>query len=152
MMSRTERTIIRWLTAFFYGIAFFITVGIVAWFYPRQVVKTASIMNTDKNEYSIGEPIYVSGETWVNVDSQADFNVRLICNGVKYPYTQINDLNISKQVKPVTYKFPYPDIPGYIAPGKCRIETTAHYPVEVLPFLTRNYYYTFSSNEFLIKE
>lgn len=152
MMSNLERKIVRWLTAFFYGCAFFLLVGLGVWFYPRQVVLSATLMSTDKTEYNIGENIYVSGKTWMNVDAQVDFDVRLFCNQVKYAYTQINDLNVSKQSQPIEYRFPYPDIPEYITPGKCRIEVIAKYPVQVLPLLTRDYFYTFTSNEFLIKE
>lgn len=152
MMSSLERKVVRWITAFFYGCAFFLLVGMGVWFYPRQVVSSATLMTTDKAEYRLGEVIYVSGKTWVNVASQVDFNVRLICNGVKYPYTQINDLNVTRQKAPVEYRFPYPPIPKYITPGKCRIETTAKYPVQVLPLLTRDYYYVFDSNEFMVEE
>lgn len=151
-MTSLERTIVRWLTAFFYGCAIFLIIGLGVWFYPRQVVSSATLMSTDKPEYSLGGRIYVSGKTWTNVTSPANFDVRLICNNVKYFYTQINDFNVTKQSQAVEYRFPYPVIPEYITPGKCKIETTAKYPVQILPLLTRSYFYTFTSNEFLIKE
>lgn len=152
MMSKSERIFIRWLTAFLYGCALFIFIGIGVWFYPRQVIKSATLMNTDKQEYKTGEVITVSGETWTNVDSEADFDVRLICNGVKYQYTKIAGLQVSKQAAPVKYSFPYPEIPLYIPTGTCRIETTSNYYVQILPLLTRNYQYKFNSNEFTVKE
>lgn len=110
-------------------------------------------MQTDKPEYSIGERIFVTGETWINIDTMATFNVRLICDEIKYPYDNINNLSVSRQLKPIPYNFPYEKIPEYIPRGStCRIETTSSYPVEVLPFLTRNYQYVFNSNQFQIKE
>jgi hypothetical protein len=128
-------------------------IGIGMWFFPRQVVKSATLMETNKSEYDLNEPIIVSGETWTNVDSAANFDVRLICNGVKYAYTQINDLQVSKQVAPVKYKFSYGKVPEYIPNGStCRIETTADYTVQVLPLLNRHYQYKFNSNGFQIKE
>lgn len=152
-MTRAERRLVKWTTGFFYGLTFFLLIGMAFWYYPRDMVKSASLMQTDKSEYTQGEPIIVSGETWTNVDSKANFDVRLLCDGVKYHYTQINDLNVSKQVIPVAYSFPYPEIPRYIPSGStCRIETTARYKVQVLPLLTRDYQYKFTSNIFQIKE
>ena len=153
MMTSTERKLVRYLTAFFYGLTIFIFIGLFFWFYPRQIIKSSTLMQTDKSEYAQGEEIIVSGETWTNVDSPADFDVRLLCNGTKYAYTQINDLQVSKQVAPVKYSFPYPEIPRYIPNGStCRIETTSNYTVQVLPMFTRHYQHKFNSNTFQIKE
>jgi len=152
-MTKTERKFIRILTGCFYGLTVFILIGLMAWFYPRKVVKFATPMVTDKLEYSIGERVTVSGETWTNVDAPMDFDVRLICNDTKWPYQQIKDFAVGKQVKPVPYKFPYDKLPDYIPRGtSCRIETTGTYPVQILPLMTRNYQYKFSSNQFDIKE
>lgn len=152
-MGKTERRIIRGLTAFFYGCAIFILVGVGFWLYPRTVIKSATLMQTEKIEYSVGDKILVTGKTWTNVDSAANFDVRLICSGVKYAYTQINGLQVSKQVAPVSYSYPYPEIPNYIPKGStCRIETTSSYTVQVLPLINRVYQYKFTSNTFNIKE
>lgn len=152
-MTKGERQIVRWLTAFFYGCAFFIAIGLLMWFYPREVIKSATLMNTDKIEYSLGDKVLVTGTTWTNVNSSAEFDVRLVCDGVKYPYTQINNLQVSKQAGAVKYSFPYPKIPDYIPNGStCRVETTANYTVQVLPLINRDYQYKFISNNFQIKE
>lgn len=153
MMSKSERIFIRWLTAFLYGCALFTIVGVAIWYLPRQVVKSASLMQTDKIEYSVGDKIVVTGETWTNVDASADFDVRLICNGVKYQYTKIAGLQVSKQAAPVKYSFPYPEIPLYIPKGStCRIETTSSYIIQVLPMMNKTYQYRFTSNVFQVKE
>lgn len=152
-MTNGERIFIRWLTAFLYGCAIFLFVGIGMWFYPRQVIKSATPMSTDKPEYSQGERVFVSGETWTNADTQANYDVRLVCNGVKLPYTSIPYLQTSRQAAPVKYSFPYPPIPEYVPKGStCRIETTGSYTVQILPFITREYQYTFTSNYFQVKE
>jgi len=152
-MSKSERIFIRWLTAFLYGCAIFITVGVGVWYFPRQVVKSATLMQTDKIEYAVGDKVIVTGETWTNVDASASFDVRLYCDAVKYHYTQINDLQVSKQSAPVSYSFPYPEIPEYIPKGStCRIETTSSYTVQVLPLMNKVYQYRFTSNVFQIKE
>jgi hypothetical protein len=151
-MTSREQTFVKLLTGFLYGLTVFIFVGIIMWFWPRQVVKSASEMMTDKTLYKSGEQIYVKGETWTNVDSSAEFDVRLICNGVKYNYATIERLNVSKQQAPIKYNFEYPRIPFYIPEGKCTIETTAIYPLQILPLLDRDYQYVFRSNEFEIKE
>lgn len=152
-MTKQERVFVRLLTAFFYGVAGFLAIGLLFWFYPRVMVKSATQMTTDKSEYSQGEKIFVSGETWNNVNTPADFNVRLNCNGIKYTYDQIKDFTVNKQQAPVKYNFPYTQIPEYIPKGStCRIETTATYAVQILPLLTKNYTYIFNSNQFQIKE
>jgi preprotein translocase subunit YajC len=150
-MTKLERQLVKALTMVFYGLAIFILVGLIMWFYPRQVVKSSSIMTTEKTSYQHGEEVVVSGETWSNVDSPTDFEVRLICGGVKYPYHTIKGLNVTRQASPVKYLYPYPEIPRYTPKGTCRIETTARYTVEVLPLLDRTYYHTFNSNEFEVK-
>jgi len=150
-MRDVERLLVRSLTAVFYGITVFVLVGMIFWFYPRKIIRSATPMKTDKTTYSRGERVTVSGETWTNTNSPATFDVRLICNNTKYPYDYI-ELNVSEQDVPVKYSFPYKEIPDFIPQSECRIETTANYTVQVLPLLTRNYQYIFTSNNFNVKE
>ncbi len=152
-MSKYERVFVRFLTAFFFGMAGFLAIGLIFWFYPRTMVKSASTMQTEKPEYAIGERIFVTGETWTNINAETDFNVRLKCNGIKYSYDQINNFTVNKQVAPVKYNFPYAKIPEYIPRGStCRVEATATYHVQILPLLNKNYVDIFNSNEFQVKE
>lgn len=154
-MKQLEKTFIKGLTVFLFGIALFVSIGLAVWFWPRQAVLVADNLQTTESMYFAEQQITVTGRTQTNLEAPANFDVRLICNNIKYNYGSATSLNVKKQIKPVSYSFTYPAIPTIITNTKpfektCNIEVTARYSLEILPFMTRQYYHTFVSNEFII--
>lgn len=119
--------------------------------YPRNIVE-APQSKTDKLEYRVGDPIFVSGYTKVGVNAMSTNNVFISCGASEY-VVQTFTLRMYKTEGnyPAFKMGVVPD--GVLAsPPLCKLVTRTTYHVPTFLWFTRNYQHTFETNSFSITE
>ncbi|MEI7632015.1 MAG: hypothetical protein WCJ60_01685 [bacterium] len=130
------------------GIIFYLVLGIF-YVYPRDIVE-APQSKTDKTEYKIGDPIFVSGHTKVSVNADSINNVFVSCGASEY-VVQTFKLKMFKTEGdyPAFKMGVVPD--GVLAsPPYCKLVTRTTYRVPTILWFTREYEHTFETNDFTI--
>jgi len=140
------------LTVLLFALATFITIGILVWVWPRDVIDLEIQTKLDTVSKASGRIETINTfTTYGNADSR--YEQRLVCfNGAETSYfIQTIEANSTKSEERTSEaKFLIPELaqPDHT----CRIEVDSQHKVEILPLLTKTLTDSFVSNDFRLVE
>lgn len=139
------------LTVLLFGLAAFLSIGILVYIQPANVVDLPRLQ-TDKDTYKIGEEVtlFTEGVTYKNAKSTYDR--RYICrNGVERR-EQIDVVVLNTVPRPLAEATSVLPAPRKITGHNCVVQITANSEIEVLPLVKKTVTEVFETNTYQIKE
>ena len=149
-MNARIATVQNLIALLFFSIALFITVGILFWVYPRNVIDLELFVE-DKT-YTTGETITSYNRFISYQDALSTYDSRIVCrNGVERR-AFLQQLKATTTKRPTSESTAQYTVPDNIEGHNCVIQITASNCVEILPLLNKCIIEVSESSSFKITE